>query len=229
MKTKKDIKITNFDDFASKYDDYISTSIQSIDNNLSYYHDCKAKITKREINFNPNNILDFGCGVGILTKYLIDYFPDSQMYAYDNSEESLKYLKEKLPKVICLNNLNTDKKFDLIFLSNVIHHVTNSEREDLFKKIYSLLNEKGQLIIFEHNPLNPVTLKIVAKCEFDKDAELIKKKNLVNICLNNKLKVINSGYIHFFPSKLKLFFGLEKYLKWLFLGAQYFCIFEKEN
>ena len=31
------------------------------------------------------------------------------------------------------------------------------------------------MFIFEHNPYNPITLKMVANCEFDADAELIKE------------------------------------------------------
>ena len=83
------------------------------------------------------------------------------------------------------------------------------------------------MFIFEHNPYNPLTLKLVANCEFDVDAELIKKKDLIKICKKNKFNIFKSGYIHFFPSKLGFMFKLENYLKWLFLGAQYFCLFKK--
>jgi len=217
----------DFDDFAEKYKDYLSDSLKSIDSNASYYHEAKVKITKREIGFDPETILDFGSGIGMITKYLYRYFPDCALFAYDNSEKSLNYLASKFPKTNCLNNLNISQKFDLIFVSNVIHHVKNPDRDDFLTKIRSLLNDEGRIIIFEHNPYNPITLKIVANCDFDTDAELIKKKKLINLCKKNKLNLINSGYIHFFPSQLKYFFSLEKYLKWFFLGAQYFCIFKK--
>ena len=91
------------------------------------------------------------------------------------------------------------------------------------------MTEDGNLLIYEHNPYNPVTLKIVANCEFDADAELIKKKDLIKICNLNNLKLKKSGYIHFFPSKLKFLFKVEKYFKWFFLGAQYFFIFKKNT
>ena len=218
----------DFDDFAEKYKDYLSDSLKSIDSNTSYYHESKVKITKREINFDPEAILDFGCGIGMITKFLYKHFPVCNLFAYDNSEKSLSYVKSQLPNINCLDNLNIETKFDLIFVSNVIHHVKSSDRNDFLTKIRSLLNNNGKVIIFEHNPYNPITLKIVSDCDFDVDAELIKKNNLIDLCSKNKLQVINSGYIHFFPSKLKIFFNLEKYMKWFFLGAQYFCIFKKD-
>jgi len=228
MKTDKiKKKIVNFDDFASKYENYLSTSFGKIDNDVGYYHSAKGKILKKELNIIPKKILDFGCGVGLMLKYLKKNFADSEIYAYDDSTKSLEYVKLKYPDINCINNLDQNLKFDLIFISNVIHHVKDLDRAVLFKKIYNLLDENGKLFIFEHNPYNPITLRVVANCEFDIDAELIKKKDLIKICRDNKLKVEKSGYIHFFPSKLRFLFKIESYLKWFFLGAQYFCIFTK--
>ena len=163
----------------------------------------------------------------MITKFLYKYFPGSNLFAYDNSEKSLKYVKSQLPNINCLDSLNIETKFDLIFVSNVIHHVKSSDRNGFLTKIRSLLNSNGKVIIFEHNPYNPITLKIVSDCDFDADAELIKKNDLINLCKKNNFKIIKSGYIHFFPSKLSFLFKLESYLKWFFLGAQYFCLFRK--
>ena len=226
-KEQKIDKSVNFDDFSSNYEDKILKSFGNIDSSVSYYHSGKAKIAKRELTFNPDKILDFGCGIGSMLKFLKENFNYSKFYAYDESSKSLEHVKKKYPDVNCMYNLNTIEKFDLIILSNVIHHVKNGERNNLFKKIYNLLDDNGSLLIYEHNPYNPLTLKVVANCEFDIDAELINKKNLIKLCNENNFKLEKSGYIHFFPSKLKFFFNLEKYLKWLFLGAQYFCIFKK--
>ena len=226
-KEQKINKTINFDDFSSSYENQILKSFGNIDSNVSYYHSGKAKIAKRELTFNPDKILDFGCGIGSMLKFLKENFNYSKFYAYDESSKSLEHVKKKYPDVNCMYNLNTIEKFDLIILSNVIHHVKSGERNNLFKKIYNLLDDNGSLLIYEHNPYNPLTLKVVANCEFDIDAELINKKNLIKLCNENNFKLQKSGYIHFIPSKLKFFFNLERYLKWLFLGAQYFCIFRK--
>ena len=227
MCSERNQKKINFDNYADNYNEHINKSFGSLENNLDYYHIKKSEILKMELGYQPKKILDLGCGVGTMLKLLSKQFPDSIFYAQDESPKSMDYIKKNHPNVNCLSNLNTEEKFDLIFLSNVIHHVKSSERDDLFKKIHSLLNPEGKLFIFEHNPYNPLTLKLVANCEFDADAELIKKKDLIKICKRNNLKIFKSGYIHFFPSKLGFLFKIENYLKWLFLGAQYFCIFQK--
>lgn len=227
MGSERNQKKINFDNYADNYNEHINKSFGSLENNLDYYHIKKSEILKMELGYQPKKILDLGCGVGTMLKLLSKQFPDSIFYAQDESPKSMDYIKKNHPNVNCLSDLNTEEKFDLIFLSNVIHHVKSSERDDLFKKIHNLLNPEGKLFIFEHNPYNPLTLKLVANCEFDADAELIKKKDLIKICKRNDLKIFKSGYIHFFPSKLGFLFKIENYLKWLFLGAQYFCIFQK--
>ena len=227
MGSERNQKKINFDNYADNYNEHINKSFGSLENNLDYYHIKKSEILKMELGYQPKKILDLGCGVGTMLKLLSKQFPDGIFYAQDESPKSMDYIKKNYPNVNCVTDLNTEEKFDLIFLSNVIHHVKSSERDDLFKKIHSLLNPEGKLFIFEHNPYNPLTLKLVANCEFDADAELIKKKDLIKICKRNDLKIFKSGYIHFFPSKLGFLFKIENYLKWLFLGAQYFCIFQK--
>ena len=148
MTKKKNDKSINFDDFSSDYENKILKSFGNIDSNVSYYHSGKAKIAKRELASSPNKILDFGCGIGSMLKFLKENFNHSKFYAYDESLKSLELVKIKYPDVNCIHSLDTIEKFDLIFLSNVIHHVKSSERNDLFKKIYNLLDDNGRLLIY---------------------------------------------------------------------------------
>ena len=67
---------------------------------------------------------------------LMENFQESSFYAYDESKKSMDYIKKNFPKINCLNNLKTSEKFDLIFLSNVVHHVKSNDRETLFKNIF---------------------------------------------------------------------------------------------
>ena len=227
MSSKRDEKKINFDNYADNYKDYITKSLGNLENNLNYYHLKKSEILKKELGYQQKKILDLGCGVGTMLELLIKSFQGSTFYAYDESKKSMDYIKKKFPKINHLDNLETNEKFDLIFISAVVHHVKSGDRDDLFKNIYNLLSPNGVMFVFEHNPYNPVTLKMVTNCEFDADAELIKKNDLINLCKKNNFKIIKSGYIHFFPSKLSFLFKLESYLKWFFLGAQYFCLFKK--
>jgi 2-polyprenyl-3-methyl-5-hydroxy-6-metoxy-1,4-benzoquinol methylase len=229
MNSSHNSKKINFDNYANNYENEISKNLVFFENDLNYYYIKKVEILKNELRHDPKNILDFGSGIGALSRHLINKFPKSNIFAHDESKKSLDLLKKNIPKINCLYNLNINQKFDLILLSNVIHHVKSSDRNKLFKKLFSLLETDGILFIFEHNPYNPITLRIVANCEFDADAELIKKKELIKILSNNNFIKLSSGYIHFFPSNIGFMFKFEKLLKWFFLGAQYFCMFKKNQ
>ena len=226
MKNKKKV---DFDQFSNDYKGYIANSIEKFDKNLDYYHESKILITKNRAKHNPKNILDFGSGVGTMIPYMKKKFKKCKIYAFDESKQSLRFLKKKYPFVRCLKKIDGKIKFDLIFLSGVIHHIDKNIRKKILKKIFISLKKSGKLVIFEHNPYNPLTNIVVKNCEFDRDAQLIKKSELIRICEDVKFKVEDSAYIFFFPTSLKKFKGIEKYLEWFFLGAQYFCIFKKNE
>ncbi len=58
------------------------------------------------------------------------------------------------------------------------------------------------MIIFEHNPYNPITRFMVNTCEFDKDAVLLTRKELIKIFINNGFSLIKGKYCLFFPPRL---------------------------
>lgn len=199
---------------------------------ISYYSEYKVKIIKDNIKNNKEpKILEFGCGIGRNLKYLFDISVDSEVYGFDISTESLKIAKNENPKAIIIEDekclYKMQEKFDLIFVAGVYHHIEPSFRDKITKNLRELLTKNGQLIIFEHNPYNPITRHLVNTCEFDSDAILIKKNDLLELFTRNKFIVQSSGYTLFFPPKLKFFSFLEKYIKWIPLGGQYYAIFKK--
>ena len=88
----------------------------------------------------------------------------------------------------------------------------------------SFLKEGGSLVIFEHNPLNPLTQVVVANSPIDKDARLIRKSKLIAklTTIESRLE-IKSGYSVFFPDILNWCRPLERgILKNIPLGAQFY-------
>jgi hypothetical protein len=94
--------------------------------------------------------------------------------------------------------------------------------------LQKILSPGGRIIIFEHNPFNPMTRHMVSTCEFDVDAELITKANLIKLLRDCGYKISKSGFCLFFPGFLSFLRPIEKYLAWLFLGGQYFIYFSKK-
>lgn len=87
--------------------------------------------------------------------------------------------------------------------------------------MFSRLKPGGLIFVFEHNPYNPVTQKIVSNCPYDEDAVLLKPSELNGLLREGGLEVKEQQFSLFFPQWLKLALPLERYLGWLPLGGQY--------
>ena len=60
----------------------------------------------------------------------------------------------------------------------------------------------------------------------DEGVSLIRKSSLIKLFKNSTSKFfIQYGYTLFFPDSLNFFRPIEKYLRWLPLGAQYYVNF----
>jgi len=219
-------------DFNKYSDEYISIMNEQHAKygDIEYYSEQKAGITFKIFANEVDSILEFGCGIGRNLASIKKKFPSVSIYGSDISDESLQVAKKNNPKVEFINDLeliNCKEKFDLIFIAGVYHHIAPNLRDEVTKKIYTLLKPKGKLICFEHNPYNPLTRHMVNTCEFDKDAVLMNKNEVKNIFVKQHFKVIKGGYILFVPSKLKKLNFIETFLTWLPLGGQYYMAFEK--
>ncbi len=90
----------------------------------------------------------------------------------------------------------------------------------LLTTIHELLAPGGRLVIFEHNPLNPVTRRAVAACPFDDNAVLLWPWEVKNLLRGVNLVEIDLDFIVFFPRALSPMRPLEPKLSWLPMGAQ---------
>ena len=117
-----------------------------------------------------------------------------------------------------------DESFHVVFIAGVLHHIDFALHEALVKEINRSLKKGGSLVLFEHNPLNPLTRYLVKTCVFDLQAKLLPHYYTSKLLNRNNLLIKKKKFIIFFPRKgllSKLIF-LEKYLQWLPLGGQYF-------
>jgi len=189
--------------------------------NREYYQEYKVKIISEKET--PQKILDFGCGIGTGCKYLKKYFPNAEITGIDVSDECINTAKE-IDGINALSydgeNIPFENEFDLIYSSCVFHHIKKSQHPTILKQLSKALNKDGKIYIFEHNPLNPLTQKIVRDCPFDKNAELVfpnEFKKIVDCKINYTLFIPRFKF-------LKNLFFIEKYLTKIPFGAQYYCV-----
>jgi SAM-dependent methyltransferase len=225
----KKIEKVDFNQYADVYEKTLEEDLKFFGEENSYFAEYKIKLVKDLLNSSPINILEYGCGIGRNVRFFKQYFPDANVEACDISDKSLEIAKKENPNVKfhLINdkfiNENTGK-YDLIFVSCVFHHIEPSLRNEAITNISKLLKNKGSLFIFEHNPYNPVTLKIVKDCVWDADAILLKPKETKELISYAGLKLVKMEYTLFFPAFLKSLRFMENYLKFIPMGGQYFVM-----
>jgi SAM-dependent methyltransferase len=215
----------NFDDHTNHYDQLLQEQTGFFTKNDAYFAHYKVKLAKQNIQRPVKRILEYGCGTGRNIPFLIDAFPSAVVDGSDISEASLEVARQSVPKGYFFTEdaaTQITEPYDLIFVAGVFHHIPPAERTATVETLKKRLTQNGELIIFEHNPYNPVTRKIVSNCPYDADAVLLAPHELRALLSANGFNVKSSGYCLFVPPRLTILAWLEDYLPWLPLGGQYF-------
>lgn len=223
-----------FDSFSKNYNEELNGTLR-----LTGYDTgtlTKAKLIKLQELFpalaqNHFNLLDFGCGIGNLYESVKQFFPNSSYTGVDESGESIIKAQSRFSNNSIFHNLNSENwkntQYDLIFSAGVFHHIPHDEHQSILEELSGLLKPNGKLAIWEHNPFNPVTKKIVNDCIFDQDAVLINPYRMKKKFTAIPLSSIRVTYTSFFPKPLSYLNALDPYLGWLPLGGQFVISGEK--
>jgi ubiquinone/menaquinone biosynthesis C-methylase UbiE len=230
-----------FDEFAQDYRTIHTKNIGDVSGTDSnYFSEYKIKeIFLRKIVREDSSFLDLGCGDGISSEYIEKYFPKSSYIGIDVSEKSIyearKNYTENVRREFGVydgeNIPFDDKTFDVVYIACVMHHIEPVKRDGILRECRRVLKSDGKIIIFEHNPYNPVTMKMVNTCPFDENAVLLKAKETKALLKRAGFSGIKLKYTIFFPRKgiFNKILGLEKYFSWTKMGGQYYCVAEKHD
>jgi tRNA (cmo5U34)-methyltransferase len=112
------------------------------------------------------HILDLCCGEGLLTRVLLDKFPECQVHGLDGSPKMIARIKRALAVYgKCFEAMQFDlaasdwRQFPwpvhAVVSSLAIHHLDDTEKQALFKDMVSLLTPGGTFIIADL--IQPVT------------------------------------------------------------------------
>ena len=222
--------IGNFDEYINSYSTELQKALGGLGGESSYFARRKVQVLAKSLSGkHPSVIIDYGSGMGALIPHLREFFPDTQIWATDVSNLSLEHLKKTYPYVrIFAPDEIPPNSCDVVVMSCVIHHIPTPSRQAVLGLVKQALKSGGSLCIFEHNPINPVTRKIVSDCIFDEGVELIQKRSLRTLISSiGGFTPQSAGYFLFFPPRFKAFTPLEEILSWLPLGGQHFGRFIK--
>ncbi len=213
-----------FDRFAESYSDILDRSVAISGEGSTYFAEYKALYLGRLLGASfSGKILDFGCGVGLLSRYLLKHLPAAHIDGFDISQSSIAHVDPALLSQGVFTSATAElaRNYDLIVVANVMHHIAPGERLGLVQDLSRRLRQGGLLSIFEHNPVNPMTRLVVSRCAFDEDAILLSPREVADYVAAVGLRLKCRDYIVFMPGFLAGLRPLERFLSWLPLGAQY--------
>lgn len=173
-------------------------------------------------------ILDFGCGDGLMTSFVLHLFENATITGIDTDPERIALAKDMYNGInfIC-SDLETEQlldleSFDVIYTTEVFHHLPSKKHELYIARLMQLLKPGGKLIIFELNPLNPATLYRFTRNPLEHNARLIMPWRLRRLLASYGWARVR--YYNFnLPTR-----KIEPYLTWFPFGGLYAVIILKK-
>lgn len=219
-----------FDQYADDYAELHRASIAFSGCEPAYFARyktaCAAQCFQRTCE-PDETLLDFGCGTGTSIPYFRDALTSARLIGADVSGRSLDTARRQFSADATFLHIG-DGRIDLpdasagmAFSACVFHHIPPGEQAGWLRELHRVVRPGGALLIFEHNPFNPLTRRAVASCAFDKDAILLRPSTLLQRIGAAGFRPQSPRYHVFFPGFLSALRPLEQGLGWLPLGGQY--------
>ncbi|HWI81800.1 class I SAM-dependent methyltransferase [Ramlibacter sp.] len=218
-----------FDLLADEYEAVHAANVAITGEQPAYFAEYKVADLGRLARasaLRTGRILDFGSGIGNSVPFFRRYFPDSELHCADVSSRSIDVARSRFPGPE--RHLRIDGAIplpsasqDVVFSACVFHHIPHAQHEHWLAELRRVTRPGGVLAIYEHNPLNPLTVHAVRTCPLDVNARLLRAGALRARALAAGWERPRIEYKLFFPASLRRLRWLEPRLHWLALGAQY--------
>lgn len=221
-----------FDEYVDDYVDQHSQSIRLSGESPDFFAEYKIKALKQMADnwgFTSPAVLDFGSGIGNSLPAFRTHFDGQLVTQSDLSSASLTRARElhgdAEPQVqIAEDGIPVAAgSFDLVFTACVFHHIPHDEHDFWLKELRRVTAPNGRLVIFEHNPWNPLTLQAVRNCPFDVNAHLISAPEMARRLRRARWVDVKNTFHVFFPAALAPLRVADPALGWCPAGAQYSC------
>ena len=224
---------TTFDQFARDYDDTVQRAIGASGESVAYFAELKARLAREEAPAGTERVLDFGCGIGNTTRALAAAFPGSRIVGTDPSSDSIGIARRRVQGNVEFARSDAqrlpfgDASFDFAIAACVFHHIAEAEQGRWVREVARVLRPGGRFVMFEHNPLNPLTRRVVRNVAFDEGVILLHRADSRRLLEGAGLRVLGSRYYFFFPRWLAALRPLEPLLSWVPFGGQFYVTGER--
>jgi SAM-dependent methyltransferase len=218
-----------FDRFADEYQAQHATNIAITGERPEYFAEYKIAETRSIVDAlgaRSGHIVDFGAGIGSSVPFFRKYFAASRVTCADPSARSLDLARARFPGdesyLLVDRSVPVEaESFDLAFSACVFHHIPHEEHRHWLCELHRITKPDGTLVVFEHNPWNPLTVRAVNTCPFDENARLVRARSLASRIRAAGWSDPTIRYHVFFPRALAALRRFERSISRLPLGGQY--------
>ena len=236
MSDSKGNKDELFDEYRDSYANVVNDSVSFTGLDVDFFTRVKAGYVSDMCNAHFADLtrvraLDIGCGVGNFHGLLKPLF--GELNGVDVSRQSIDQAIENHPDVHYqsydgLRLPFEDESFDLVYTICVMHHVPPEHWPNFVREMKRVLRKGGLVLVFEHNPRNPLPMRAVNSCEFDEDAVLLPGGTIVSLFEDAGFSSINEQFILSLPAASRILRILDGWVSKLGLGAQYYVSASKD-
>ena len=221
----------DFNQFACSYGSEVDRVTAFSGRPQDYYAKFKAELILEMASAQSGELasveaLDVGCGVGITDAHLKEHF--GHICGVDTSSESIAEAQTRNPAAEYLHYSGgalpyEDDRFGVTFAICVFHHVEGWDAQKSLLAEMSRVTQKGGLVlVFEHNPWNPLTRLVVSRCKLDQDATLLTARRMHMLARQSGLDAIQTKHILLTPWSGRFWRILDRWVGGVPFGAQYY-------
>ncbi|MDZ7620403.1 MAG: methyltransferase domain-containing protein [Patescibacteria group bacterium] len=220
--------MNRFDSYAHDYDMALNRGISVSGEDKTFF--AKGRVVwlshcLKRIGVTPRSVLDYGCGTGTATSFLVRILKVDSIVGVDVSAESLEVARREHSSSPAEYRLVSDyqpnAQIDLAYCNGVFHHVAPEQRVEAARYIRACLKPGGLFALWDNNPWNPGTRYIMSKIPFDRDAVPMSAREARTMMRQAGFADLRTAYCFIFPHCVRWFRPLESWLTRMPLGAQY--------
>ena len=188
-----------------------------------YWHRFKIDAAIDALNIkNGQQILDAGCGSGILTAFVAKQNETVNIIGVDGNEGAIRFCTEQWKDIKNVHFVKTqidellqfgDASINSIAFLEVIEHITEKQANDVLLQFFRILKDEGTLVVSTPNrkslwPLQEWLLdrlRLIPRLKGDQHEKLYSGKELEKIAAANGLTTVQKHRINFIAPWIAIF------------------------
>lgn len=220
-----------FDQYAEQYDAALAKGISVSGEDKNFFAQGRIAWTAQYVGKKANpgkplSVLDYGCGTGSATPFLLADMGADAVVGVDISPASIRVAErdhaDPHARYATLDGYVPDGTMDGVFTNGVFHHIPVDERQGALDYVYRSLKPGGWFALWENNWLSPATRYVMSRCPFDADAIPLTPHTAHTMLLDHGgFEIVRTDFLFIFPRVLGFLRALEPKLSQLPLGTQY--------